>query len=379
MNVFIDSNVFYNQWFLESSQWRLLFHFLNNECNALFLSRLVIDEVENKYKSLSRESYTNLERGMASFESFFPGSQVAIPSFSAMPAYDLKQVLKNKVENMWIVEYEDIPQSEVVSRALVPKRPFQANEKGYRDTLIWLSFLRCLKEWHITGDIAIITNNVGDFMGADKASFHPDLLEDIQMAGLHCNIHIFSSLMAFLNGNVDKQAHLIDEFKTAVIVTPYLEFEGATYLERLSLREISELEMHLFEGERVLANSSVISASIMDGIDELDFDATSDTGENDIFIAVTYNLQSVLLVVDIAQRDYEVYRDVIERSEGVFEVSVGGGVVTLKAFVQPIFQVSIIFNTISEKSSGYLVDGLKFHESVPSQFVAVKRKTKIQS
>jgi galactose mutarotase-like enzyme len=51
----------------------------------------------------------------------------------------------------------------VVKRAIKLVKPFTGQEKGYRDTLIWLSFLSYLKDNDIEGDVAFITNNKHDF------------------------------------------------------------------------------------------------------------------------------------------------------------------------------------------------------------------------
>ena len=47
MKVFLDTNVFYNDWFMNSANFKYLFHFLNNEGHELILSKLVVQEVEN--------------------------------------------------------------------------------------------------------------------------------------------------------------------------------------------------------------------------------------------------------------------------------------------------------------------------------------------
>ena len=47
MKVFLDTNVFHNDWFMNNANFKSLFHFLNNEVHELILSKLVVQEVEN--------------------------------------------------------------------------------------------------------------------------------------------------------------------------------------------------------------------------------------------------------------------------------------------------------------------------------------------
>jgi len=51
VQVFVDSNQFVSDFLMEGAPFRNLLHFLNNEGHTLLLSRLVVEEVENKYAS----------------------------------------------------------------------------------------------------------------------------------------------------------------------------------------------------------------------------------------------------------------------------------------------------------------------------------------
>lgn len=373
MHVFLDSNIFFKKWFLESSQLRLVFHYLNNECETLFLSELVVEEVDNKYRSLAAKTLSDLEREVANLRAFYPSLSVGLPVMDELPHYSLRSKLKEKVDSLSIVNYDDIPQSVVVGRAIASKRPFQEGEKGYRDTLIWLSFLRHLEKFEIDGDVAFITANAKDFMGSGKGVFHPDLQEDLAAAGLTCRVQAFSSLNDFISENVNAVDHLIDESKVEALVEGYLEDEGVNYLENMSHSHLLELEEHLFGGSRVLANSSPITAHIVEGMEDLDLEATRDMGEGNVFIASTYELRMIELDFDITLHDYEVHKDSINKSEFVFDVSIGGGVVTIMSLVRPVYEVSFVYNVETEQCDGYYVDGLSFRRSNRSRLSAAKR------
>ena len=47
MQIFIDTNIFYNDWFIQNSNFKYLFNYINNDGHTLLLSKLVIQESEN--------------------------------------------------------------------------------------------------------------------------------------------------------------------------------------------------------------------------------------------------------------------------------------------------------------------------------------------
>jgi hypothetical protein len=102
----------------------------------------------------------------------------------------------------------------VVDRALACKRPFLEGEKGYRDTLIWLSLLEHIKVTDSQDEIVFITANSKDFFeSGSKDTFHPDLITDIQALPTSISIKAFSSPAAFVESVINKHEHAIDYTK----------------------------------------------------------------------------------------------------------------------------------------------------------------------
>lgn len=50
MYLLIDTNIFFDNWFLNSPQFKLLGNFCNNTGIKVLLPQIVLQEVENKYK-----------------------------------------------------------------------------------------------------------------------------------------------------------------------------------------------------------------------------------------------------------------------------------------------------------------------------------------
>ncbi|MGF6093887.1 PIN domain-containing protein [Pseudomonas sp. 18175] len=360
MHVFLDTNIFHNDWHLKLSSTRLLFHYLNNEAYHLLLSDLVVEETENLHRRTAQEAGVALQKKSHILNGLFPDFKPSVPDFDGLAEYRLKPLLEKKVDWLLAVEYESIPQSTVVKRAISARRPFRENEKGYRDTLIWLSLLNYLKENNIVGEVAFISTNTTDFMAPDKKGFHPDLLEDIQREGLSCELVYFDSLANFLQNRVDSEAHLIDESKVEDLVERYLEDESVNVMENLTETQIIDLEDRLFRTSGVLSNASPISATLIEGMEDLFLDSTIKLDHDNIYVTCTYNLRIVELAVDIPFSDYKIYEDHISASSAVFDVSISANIATLRAIVRPYFSASFTFNTLSDDYEGFSVDEIKY-------------------
>jgi hypothetical protein len=142
MKIFLDTNVFYNDRFMRNANFKYLFHFLNNEEHELILSKLVIRETEKIRERQVIDCLSEIKRSIKAAQKLNASKLQFDVDNLGITEYDLIDLLNQKVESLHIFDYENIKQSEVVKRALVNKKPFVEGEKGYRDTLIWLSFLK---------------------------------------------------------------------------------------------------------------------------------------------------------------------------------------------------------------------------------------------
>jgi hypothetical protein len=76
-----------------------------------------------------------------------------------------------------IIPTPSIDMSAIVSRSIARKKPFSKGDRGFRDTLIWLSTLNLIKpEAHVS----FVTENTQDFFQSDTSNPHPDLLQEAE-------------------------------------------------------------------------------------------------------------------------------------------------------------------------------------------------------
>ena len=129
---------------MKNASFKYLFHFLNNESHELILSKLVIEETENIRSREIAEYISEVEKNLKKAQKLnLKKIPLSIENID-FSDYDLLSLIKERVEHVDELDYEDITHSEVVSRVFLNKKPFIEGEKGYRDTLIWLSFIKYL-------------------------------------------------------------------------------------------------------------------------------------------------------------------------------------------------------------------------------------------
>ena len=142
--IFLDTNIFYNNWHLKNANFKYLFNYLENNGFRLVISELVCEEVQNIHNRELELSFNELRQVFHKIEKLVDSTNMI--NINALPnvIYNFKELLREKARSVEFISYEHINQREVVRRALQKIRPFQEEDKGYRDTLIWLSLLSFL-------------------------------------------------------------------------------------------------------------------------------------------------------------------------------------------------------------------------------------------
>lgn len=357
MKIFIDTNVFYNDWFMRNANFKYLFHFLNNEGHTLIISNMVVQESENLRKRELSAALSEIKNNIKKVQKLNLGRISYDESFLGVEEYNLLPLIESRAEMVELVDYEGIPHAEVVGRALHKKKPFMEGEKGYRDTLIWLSFLYYLARNHIDDDVAFITNNKSDFFKKEKGNieFHPDLAEDIQEKGVSAKILPFSSLFEFINSTVDKDEHAIDHCGSEEIFEDFIESSALQFIEGMSNIDLAYyLESSLFE--TTVKNVLAIRVDVLEGLEDPEVINTRRMEGNEIYVGYRYNLRRVTIEIDIPQMDYTLNKDQLK--EIFYDVEVGAGIATLSCLVRPYFDVSFIYNDKDEDLKGFEVADL---------------------
>lgn len=357
MKVFLDTNVFYKHWFANNANFKLLFYFLNNLDHELLLSELVIQETNNIREREVNEIKSELNRlikkgGQLNSKNL----KFSIDSLEFKP-YDLIEVLKDQVDWIDRIEYDSIPQSKVVPRALKSTKPFTSQEKGYRDTLIWLSFLNYLSTNNISGDVAFITNNKHDFFQTknSKLSFNDDLLRDIAEQKIKANIKPYLNVFDFASENIDKISHSFDRRKILDELEDFLISETENYLNSMTNHDISELlETKLFSEK--LTPVIDIESDVFEGLEDPEIKSVKGLPDNSVYIESYFEMRRVDLVITIDSAEFKQYADEIEGIHGLYNIEIEDNHVKLSFILRTCINGSFEYDTKKEVASNLSVD-----------------------
>lgn len=143
------------------------------------IPKVVVDELKRHQKRRITEALKKIEEGTRSLAAV-SGQSSSSASHTVDDVYgawerDIEARLASaKVE---VLPVPAVSHEALLARDLAERKPFDADGRGYRDSLIWETVLSCTLE---SGDGAIVfvTRNESDF--AEKKALHPHLQEDLR-------------------------------------------------------------------------------------------------------------------------------------------------------------------------------------------------------
>lgn len=320
MHVFLDTNIFFNNWFLTDVRFKLLSHYLNNENYSLLLSDLVVEEVNNKREQEVLAAVNELKKNLKQLN-FLNSMKEEIPeSVRELKPYNIRDILGLYIYDITDISYESIDQATVVNRALKSTKPFTSGEKGYRDTLIWLSFLKYIKDNNIEGDIAFITSNSTDFFRKKgEVEFHPSLQEDIKNHDIKNRLIPFNSLHNFLEHSVDKIENSINKQEFLDDNESYLMDKTIEFVEQLSGVGLSEfLDPPSFHTK--LPNIKEIQAEIFEGIEDPEIYSVHELSNDKVYVDSLFEMRGLTFNILIDINDYRSNADFVDNLYGLYNI-----------------------------------------------------------
>lgn len=360
MNVFLDSNIFYGDWWLQSAPLRSLIYFLNNENHTLFISRLVLQEVENIHRRETEAARADLQKASKALTKL-TGRAAEIGQVQDLQ-YDLLELLRQRVDNVTVIEFAGVEQQRVVDRALSVRRPFQTNEKGFRDTLIWMSLLDHLQSHSPIIETAFITKNAADFFqGKEKCEWHPELLEDIQRAGVSVP-KPYRGLEAFLKEKVDSNDHVVDKTRLLSEVQDDLELMAESEFgvkNSLATNAAGKFLFGDFAGLDVVLESA---ADVIEGIEDFEVVSTTKLSGHEAYIKCFFDLRMVSFNFMVSRRFVDLHRAEIDLRGVVVQATLEDEYVVLGVVGRPYFDASFIYDTERDTCSGFTLASVTFRK-----------------
>ncbi len=361
--IFLDTNIFYNNWHLKNANFKFLFNYIENTNSVLLMSDLVCEEVEN-IRNRELESIVTILKQEVKKSNKLNSSLIEF-DFNKLneEKYDFKSLISEHAYTVKFIPYGSIQQKAVVERALKKTRPFQEEEKGYRDTLIWLSFILFLSEKDIKNEVVFITNNKNDFYNKANTDFHDDLKSDIKNLNLKCEIKTYNSLYSFVNNNIDKEKHdltqseLLDGHLNEI--DPELEAEAIDFINNISENKFKEIleknDLRTFPHINSLINHSI---ELDEGVEDPEILYYEKISKNNVYVSFRYNLRICTLRFTIPSSEYNANRQQIEKL--YYEIESDENLTSFCSYVRTYLDVSFEYNLESMEIDGYNIETIDF-------------------
>lgn len=217
VNILIDTNIFFDDFFLEGKRFLALQNMLQKTTSSIIMPSVIIKEIKKKYK----ESLDQQQEKIAFINERFPGMVTQNKTVEEwLEEYETFWERQIKKMDMTIVDSSKVDLARLIERSLDERRPFGKKSKGFRDALIWESALMYLRKRATKDDypIVVITKNKEDF-GTD--CLYDDLCEDLEGRRSFC----YSDLSLFLDEHSGRIEFITDELVDKYIEDNYFEIE----------------------------------------------------------------------------------------------------------------------------------------------------------
>ncbi|WP_430898654.1 MULTISPECIES: PIN domain-containing protein [unclassified Paraflavitalea] len=239
MKVVLDSNIVISDFWMRSPNFKILLESSKNGDIELYIPQVVLDEVINKFSQRIENSISEINNELIKFEkdanitTGFSLSDKLIETTKTNYTKNLDKLIK--ASQIGIIDYPEASHKLLAKKAMLKLKPFNSNEKGYRDSLIWENVKSLVSPEHIeipaTPEVVFITNNHKDFTSDDK-SLHKDLIKELRDENLTGHsVVVYSSLNEY-NDQVSKlffkQAKI---FEGKLMNNEFLKFELKSLLD----------------------------------------------------------------------------------------------------------------------------------------------------
>lgn len=359
MNVFLDTNVFYNNWFVSNANFKLLFYYLNNENKDLLLSEVVNEEVNNIRGRELILINSEIDRLIKKRNKLCSKPLDETTIGGEKKPYDIKKILKERVNFFEIIGYENVSHLQVVKRALNSIKPFAGQEKGYRDTLIWLSFLLYLKNKDRNENVAFITNNKNDFFTKKngKLAFNDDLQKDIDELSLNATIVPYLNIYDFVSENIDRLEHAFDREAILDEQEDFLIDNTEGYLNLLNNNDLTKLlNTKVFSDK--LTSVIGIESEVFEGLEDPDIKSVKSLSDTNVYIDCYYEMRRVNLFVTVETIEYKQHASEIDSINTLWNVEIDGDYVELSFLLRTAIDASFKFDTKLELASDLSINGI---------------------
>ncbi len=234
MKVVLDSNIIIADFWLETTNFKLLFASAKKGDVMIYIPEIVMDEVVNKFSKRLEESKQKINSELKSFNKLSRKqeensiNQTLIDNSLSEYQKHLRQAIKDN--SIHVIEYPKTDHRFLANKAINKLKPFNSNEKGYRDCLIWENIKELLTDSESAisfPELVFVSNNYKDF-ATSEYELHPDLISELEDEDYDSkSIIVYPSLSEFN----DKQTKLFFE-------------QSKSFEKKLKQKELWDFDLH---------------------------------------------------------------------------------------------------------------------------------------
>lgn len=344
MIVFIDTNILFNNWHLNNANFQFLFNYLENTNSILAISELVCQEIDNKFyielENLKKGFDSNLKKGNSLLN-----KEISFDNNSLETTYRLKDIVNLKTENVEFYDYSTISNSLLVDRALKKVKPFKDEDKGFRDSLIWLSFLSYIKKKG-NHKIAFINNNSSDFLNSEKTDLSESLRNDLKLQGIKNEFKIYDSIRNF----IEKEVGFKHTYTKSTILEEFI-YPNERLIEKMLQEYINSQSVKWFD-ETIKShtanfqNTDYITSfnfEIIEGIEDPELLNWEQIEKDKFFSQLSFHLRIVEIELVIPKVFFEGFKD--EYKYRNIDIEYDSDNVILKFIKKVYLNISFNFDT----------------------------------
>jgi hypothetical protein len=215
--ILLDTNTVWKDFYLKKQIFSDLKYHAENYNLKILVPSIVRDEVFANFEKQWDEAalqFTNTFIYHADSLNLADEKQKALDQLNSA----WNDFLENEVAEL--LDCSELNMRDLISRSIKGLRPFQASsDKGFKDTLIWMSVIEHLKKVGVGTQLIVITNNKSDFT-EDNRNLASNLileLEEIHVSGLY-----FKEIGQYLDNESKKDESIVTLRKSLVTSMPDL-------------------------------------------------------------------------------------------------------------------------------------------------------------
>lgn len=339
MNIFLDSNILYQDYFFENKSNKKLLEYSEEGLITLYMADIVRLELRRQFMKEIEEINTDIKRITKSATRLkIDNDPVVIPIELQLKKFDdfYRRLPHN--DNYFLLPYDNSFLPDIVDRAIYRRKPFTEVKSELKDALIWKTYYEFVETNNIL-DCILLTNNTSDFCAKkDNSKIHSDLLADssrfnvintsfefVKLHGPHLESpeNKFKIYMDKVEVNEDLvMAILVDNFEKLIterilkeidnmrpndILSQDYIFDGQLVGYGCEILECDEIEYEII-GDRSLISGVLYAAT---EVEVLQYNSVRDPGEdrystvseNDVIFKTHFNFD---MKMDEAYSDFEI-------------------------------------------------------------------------